>query len=104
MDDYERGYSHGQRDAREALEERFARLEKANSEMFVDAEMKRLAAKALRAAAEAVWDVAVRKGCLFATDPTTGSDTLVGFFVPAHVANALGDSIAGLAADEGEGT
>jgi hypothetical protein len=41
-----------------------------------------------------VYDVATRKGQLYATDPETGSDKLVGFFVPADVMNSMGKAIA----------
>ena len=44
-------------------------------------------------AARAVWEVATRKGALFSTDPETGSDRLVGFFVPAHAMNELGAAL-----------
>lgn len=44
-------------------------------------------------AAHDVWEVATRKGMLFSTDPKTGSDKLVGFFVPAHLMNDLGSTI-----------
>lgn len=50
----------------------------------------------LERAAGAVYDVATRKGALFATDPETGSDTLVGFFVPAGAMNDLGRALAAL--------
>lgn len=43
--------------------------------------------------AKTVWDVASRKGMLFSTGED-GTDTLVGFFVPARAMNELGMSIA----------
>ena len=43
--------------------------------------------------AREVFDVASRKGMLSVTDPQTGSDTLVGFFVPAAPINALGKAL-----------
>lgn len=44
-------------------------------------------------AALEVHRLAVEKGMLFATDPVTKSDKLVGFFVPAHEMNELGNAL-----------
>lgn len=44
-------------------------------------------------AARKVLNVATRKGQLFVTDPVSGSDKLVGFFVPADELLALGRAI-----------
>jgi hypothetical protein len=45
--------------------------------------------------AYAVWEVATRKGMIFVTDPATGSDALIGMFVPAHLMNDLGKALVG---------
>lgn len=43
--------------------------------------------------AKEVYRLALEKGMLFATDPVTKSDKLVGFFVPAHEMNQLGQAL-----------
>lgn len=49
----------------------------------------------IHTAAYVVWAKAVHKGLLFSTDPDTGSDKLVGMFVPAHLMNDLGKALVG---------
>lgn len=44
-------------------------------------------------AAQAVWNVAQKKGSLYVTQPETHSDALIGFFVPAHVMAELASAI-----------